>query len=130
MNNFKNYLFLLTILLCFWVIKPASAQTIPQNASSINVDDLSDQQITQLILQAQKAGLTDDQLLQQAQSRGMSGAQVQKLQSRIKDLRSKNKNGKSALTDSTSNIFNKRKSNYKDTVADSTNNKLDFFYRP
>lgn len=127
MNNFKIYLFLLAIFLCISVIKPVSAQSIPQNLSSINVDDLTDQQITQLILQAQKAGLTDDQLLQQAQSRGMSGIQVQKLQSRIKELRSKNKNGKSELTDSTANVLSKRKSNNKDTLVDSTVNKQDFF---
>ncbi|SHN13244.1 SLBB domain-containing protein [Mucilaginibacter sp. OK098] len=130
MNNFKICLFLLTIFFCLLVVKPASAQTIPQNASSINVDDLTDQQITQLILQAQKAGLTDDQLLQQAQSKGMSGIQVQKLQSRIKDIRNKNKNVKGSSSDTSANnlnILNKRKSNYKDTLADSTINKQDFF---
>ncbi|MDB4921080.1 SLBB domain-containing protein [Mucilaginibacter sp.] len=130
MNNFKICLFLLTIFLCFLVIKPASAQTIPSNLSSINIDDLTDQQITQLLLQAQKAGLTDDQILQQAQSRGMSGIQVQKLQSRIKDIRNKNKSFKSpsSSTDTSSNKFNRRRTNYRDTLGtDTSSGKTDMF---
>lgn len=130
MNNFKIYLFLLTIFLCFSVIKPALAQTIPQNISSINVDNLTDDQIKQLLLQAQKAGLTDDQLLQQAQSRGMSGAQLQKLQSRITDIRNKNRNPKVSRspTDTSSNKFNKRKTNYTDSLqTDTSVNKIDLF---
>ncbi|MCO5947231.1 SLBB domain-containing protein [Mucilaginibacter flavidus] len=96
--------------------------------SSINVDDLSDQQITQLIVQAQKAGLSDDQLLQQAQSRGMSGIQVQKLQNRIKDIRNKNKSSKKSPTDTTSNqINNRRKISSRDSLTDTALNKPDLF---
>jgi protein involved in polysaccharide export with SLBB domain len=127
MNNFKICLFLLTIFLCLLVIKPVSAQTIPQNASSINVDDLTDQQITQLILQAQKAGLTDDQILQQAQSKGMSGAQVQKLQARIKNIRSKNSNNGLKKTSADTSINNKRKVNNRDSLNTDTSNKPDLF---
>jgi len=127
MNNFKICLFLLTIFLCLLVIQPASAQTIPQNASSINVDDLTDQQITQLILQAQKAGLTDDQILQQAQSKGMSGAQVQKLQARIKNIRSKNSNNGLKKTSTDTSFNNKRKINNRDSLNSDTSNKPDLF---
>ena len=129
MNNFKLYLFLLSVFLCVLVAAPTSAQTIPQNLSSINIDDLSDQQITTLLQQAQKAGLTDDQLLQQAQNRGMSGIQIQKLQTRIKNIRNKNgnslNNNKRQSTDTTSS---RRRTNYRDTTNnDTSSNKPDFF---
>ncbi|MEO6633043.1 MAG: SLBB domain-containing protein, partial [Mucilaginibacter sp.] len=128
MNNFKLYLFLLSVFLCVLVVRPVSAQTIPQNLSSINVDDLSDQQVTQLILQAQKAGLSDDQLLQQAQSRGMSGIQVQKLQSRIRDVRNKNKaNRKSSADTALNQNNNRRKISSKDSLTDTALNKPDLF---
>jgi protein involved in polysaccharide export with SLBB domain len=90
MNKLNFRVLLVAIIIICGAIKTVSAQTALQNVSSINVDDLSDQQIAQLIQQAQNAGLSDAELLQQAQSRGMSSAQVQKLQTRIKDLRAKN----------------------------------------
>ena len=76
MNNLRICLFILGVFICFLAYSPVSAQTIPQNISSINVDDLSDQQIMQLLQQAQKAGLTDDQIVQQAQQRGLPATQV------------------------------------------------------
>lgn len=128
MNHIKACFFFLAIFLCLLVFTPAVAQTIPQNLSSVNVDNLTDQQITQLILQAQKAGLTDDELLQQAQSRGMSGAQVQKLQSRIKDIRNKNKTQKKSSSDTSSNQLNsRRKIISRDSLSDTTSNKPDLF---
>jgi len=129
MNNFKLYLFLLSVFLCVLVAAPTSAQTIPQNLSSINIDDLSDQQITTLLQQAQKAGLTDDQLLQQAQNRGMSGIQIQKLQTRIKNIRNKNGNSlNSNKRQSTDTTSSRRRTNYRDTTNnDTSSNKPDFF---
>jgi len=133
MNNFKLYLFLLSVFLCVLVVAPASAQTIPQNLSSINIDDLSDQQIITLLQQAQKAGLTDDQLLQQAQNRGMSGIQIQKLQTRIKNIRNKNgnslnSNGNNNKRQSTDTTSGRRRTNYRDTTNnDTSSNKPDFF---
>lgn len=116
--------------MCIAVVTPASAQSIPQNLSSINVDDLSDQQITTLLQQAQKARLTDDQLLQQAQARGMSGVQVQKLQTRINNIRNKNGGGNNnKLKKSAADTLNgKRKSSYRDTTnTDTSLKKLDLF---
>src|SRR5579863_7171745 len=88
MNKLKLLVILFILFLCCGVVKRASAQAIP-NLSSINVDDYSDQQIIQLLQQAQNAGLSDVELLQRAQNQGMSTAQLQKLQTRIKDIRSK-----------------------------------------
>ncbi len=88
MNKFKLLVILFILFLCCGVVKRASAQTIP-NLSSINVDDYSDQQIIQLLQQAQNAGLSDVELLQRAQNQGLSTTQLQKLQTRIKDIRSR-----------------------------------------
>ncbi len=119
MNKLKLCLFFFSVFFCLSLAIPASAQTIPQNIASINVDDLTDAQITQLLQSAQKQGLTDDQILQQAQARGMSGVQVQKLQTRIQAIRAKNKlnNGKKSLNDTTRNNHNLQRRNYSDTSA-------------
>jgi protein involved in polysaccharide export with SLBB domain len=125
MNSFKTYLTILVAFLFFLAYNPASAQSIPQNLSSINVDDLSDAQIMQLMKKAQQMGLTDSQLIQLAQSRGMSDSQIQKLQSRVSDLRKKsgvtgNNNGKTTnMNGSDTSRQSARKLNY---TPDTTNN--------
>jgi len=86
MNNLKIYLTLLGVVLCFLAYTPSSAQSIPANA---NIDNYSDAQIKQWMQQAQASGLTDAQLVQMAQSKGMPATQVQRLQSRIADIRAK-----------------------------------------
>ena len=90
MNSFEVYLTITIVFLFLLAYSPASAQSIPQNLSSINVDDLSDAQILTLMQKAQQMGLSDSQMIQLAQSRGMSQTQLQKLQSRVNDLRKKN----------------------------------------
>jgi protein involved in polysaccharide export with SLBB domain len=121
--NFLIFSFLL--VLCFGVIEHTSAQTNLQNISSVNVDDLSDQQITQLLQQAQTAGLSDVQLLQQAQTRGMSNTQIQKLQLRIKDIRSKQPGGNTKSMDTI--IMSSRKPTYKVDTLDTTAVRRDLF---
>jgi hypothetical protein len=66
-----------------------SQSGIPSNLSNVNVSELSDTQIRQIMAQAQNSGLSDQQLIQQAQSRGMSNDQIQALQKRIEDIRSR-----------------------------------------
>ncbi|MDB5139564.1 MAG: kpsD, partial [Mucilaginibacter sp.] len=61
----------------------AQSSSIPQNLSTINVNDLTDAQIRQYMSQASAAGLSDAQLMQQAQSRGMPEDQIQLLQKRV-----------------------------------------------
>jgi protein involved in polysaccharide export with SLBB domain len=89
MNRINLSAILLILLVFCGSIKPVSAQNNLQSISSVNVDDLSDQQVIQLMQQAQNAGLSDAGIIQQAQSRGMAADQAQKLQTRIKYLRSK-----------------------------------------
>jgi protein involved in polysaccharide export with SLBB domain len=92
-----------------------------QNVSTVNVDQLTDQQIMQLLQQAQKAGLTDDQVVQQAQAKGMSASEASKLQDRIKEIRSNNH----GFSDTTS--FTNRTLNYvpdrSDTLIQQNNSK-------
>jgi protein involved in polysaccharide export with SLBB domain len=127
MNNLKIYLSILVVFLCFLTFSPVLAQSLSQNASSINVDDLTDQQIMQLMQQAQKAGLSDDQILQQAQQKGMSGDQVQKLGIRIKNIRNKNANFKKSTVDTSANLFRGRRQNFKADTLDTLSNKKYLF---
>lgn len=89
MNSLKVCLTIIVAFLFLLAYSPVSAQSIPQNLSGLNVDDLSDAQILTLMQKAQQMGLSDSQLIQLAQSRGMSPTQIQKLQSRINDLKRK-----------------------------------------
>ncbi|MGZ3755955.1 MAG: SLBB domain-containing protein, partial [Mucilaginibacter sp.] len=120
-RNFIIIVFL--IFVSCGIVKNASAQVTPQNLSSVNVDDLSDQQIKQMLQQAQSAGYNDAQILQQAQSSGMSASQVQKLQTRIKDIRSK-QNG---TTSSDSTAVVGRQLNYKPDTLDTTARRKNIF---
>jgi protein involved in polysaccharide export with SLBB domain len=123
MNKFKLLVILFILFLCCGVLKRASAQAIP-NLSSINVDDYSDQQIIQLLQQAQNAGLSDVELLQRAQNQGMSTTQLQKLQSRIKDIRSKQP-GSTKSTDTI--VMGGRKPVNRVDTLDTTSVKKDLF---
>lgn len=91
-NMGKSKLFLLLIILFCGLYTSLQAQSIPQNLSNINVDDLSEAQVKQLMQNAQSSGLSDAQLIQAAQSRGMSASQIQRLQTRITEIRRKEGN--------------------------------------
>lgn len=74
-------------VLVLTTVHSAQAQNInSMNFSTINVDNLSDQQIRQFMMQAQQSGMTDDQIAQLALSKGMSPVQLQKLKARIAQL--------------------------------------------
>ncbi|MBX2951471.1 MAG: SLBB domain-containing protein [Leadbetterella sp.] len=81
MHNTRLLLSLI-ILLLFGI--GASAQNLNlQNFSNIQVDDLSDQQIRQMITQIESAGLPESQLEQIAAARGMAASEIRKLRLRI-----------------------------------------------
>ncbi|GAB3230313.1 SLBB domain-containing protein [Algoriphagus aestuariicola] len=78
------YFFALVILLIV-----SAPQTIAQqntDLTTIRVDELSDQQVSELVNRANEAGLGVDEFLQMAQLRGMPSAEVEKLRSRIQGL--------------------------------------------
>lgn len=121
--NLRTFIFFLLLILSFGAVIKVSAQAIP-SLSSIDVDNYSDQQITQLLQQAQSAGLSDPELLQRAQNQGMSASQVQKLQTRIRDIRSKEQGG-SKSSDTTA--MGGRKLAGKVDTQDTTGVKKDLF---
>ncbi|TSJ36391.1 capsule biosynthesis protein [Mucilaginibacter corticis] len=89
MNKLKLFGAFLLVILCFLALPPVYAQSLPQNLSNFNVDDYADAQIRQLLQNAQSQGISDSQLIQLAQSRNLPATQVQRLQSRIADIRAK-----------------------------------------
>jgi protein involved in polysaccharide export with SLBB domain len=119
--------FILGILLLFNIISiPAQSQSIPQNISNVNVNDLTDAQIRQLLQQAQGAGLSDSQIVQQAQSRGMSDDQAQLLTKRIEDIRAKDgTTGNSGGNLDTTFQSTARKLNYKTDTSKRQQQQLD-----
>ena len=86
-NSLKLCFINLFAFLCLGLTIPAHAQTIPQNLSSVSVNDLSDGQLRQIMQQAQATGMSDAQLLQTLQARGFSAEQSQILQNRVTALR-------------------------------------------
>ncbi|WP_345103621.1 SLBB domain-containing protein [Mucilaginibacter panaciglaebae] len=92
MNKLKICLALLGVMVCFFTHSPATAQTLPQNLSNLNVDSYSDEQIRQLLQNSQSQGITDGQLIQIAESRNMPPAEAQRLQARINEIRKKDGN--------------------------------------
>ena len=123
MNKATFLVFLLSVFISFCAVKTASAQTNLDNISTINVDNLTDQQIKQLLQQAQNQGISDTELLQQAQARGLANGQLQKLQARIIQIRKSSTAGNS-LSDTI--LAGKRNLNYKPEVLDTTN-RVDLF---
>ncbi|MBS9525684.1 SLBB domain-containing protein [Litoribacter alkaliphilus] len=74
-------------LLFFLVSVIAYAQSL-QDIQNVKVDNLSDAQIEQLIKRAEQQGISEQQIPQMAQERGMPPQEVSKLRQRIQELRS------------------------------------------
>lgn len=84
----KNKLYLFLALLVFFsclAAEQALSQEIP-DLSTINVDDLSDDQISQLLSRANSAGYSTQEVLQLAQVQGMPTSEVAKLSQRISQM--------------------------------------------
>lgn len=88
--NIKNiYLYFILIILSFNAL-PSLAQNITQqNFSNVRVDELTDEQIKQIIKQVESSGLSEAQLEQMAAARGMQPSEIQKLRARVEALKSK-----------------------------------------
>ena len=86
MKSFHKFTYFL-VLLCLWSITPTfvfAQQNIDLN--TIRVDQLSDDQIEELVKRAQDAGLSSTDFLMMAQMRGMPSGEVEKLRNRIEGL--------------------------------------------
>jgi protein involved in polysaccharide export with SLBB domain len=77
------------ILVLFFCLSSfiAAAQSMPSDLTNVNVDQLSDAQIKQLVQQASASGLSDAQVIQMAENKGMPATQAAKLQDRINAYR-------------------------------------------
>jgi protein involved in polysaccharide export with SLBB domain len=75
------------VIICFWLVvqSPAFAQSAVDIAT-VRVDQLSDDQVEELVKRAQDAGLSSTDFLMMAQMRGMPSGEVEKLRSRIENL--------------------------------------------
>jgi protein involved in polysaccharide export with SLBB domain len=86
MKSFHKFTYFL-VLLCFWAFAPTfvfAQQNVDLN--TIRVDQLSDDQIEELVKRAQDAGLSSTDFLMMAQMRGMPSGEVEKLRNRIEGL--------------------------------------------
>lgn len=80
--NLKRVFFIgVTVLFSFM----AEAQSL-QDISSLDVDDLSDQQLQELMSRASEAGLSESELLQMAQIRGVPVSEIEKLKERLEGM--------------------------------------------
>ncbi len=71
------------ILICFY----ASVTSLQaQSPASVNVNNLSDQQIQQIVTEVNSRGLTIDQAAQMAQMQGATPIQIEQLKRRIQEL--------------------------------------------
>ena len=74
-------------LLCFMVLfQPLVFAQQSTDITTLKVDELSDDQVEELIKRAQEAGLSTSDFLQMAQMRGMPSGEVEKLRNRIEGL--------------------------------------------
>lgn len=90
----KRYRLLYLLLIFTALIATPHLRLNAQNtlpiAAGINVDELSDQQLKELLQKAQASGIDDNQLYLAAKSRGLSDGQIKSLQERISKIRSQN----------------------------------------
>lgn len=72
-----------------WLISLLACYLIPsaQVPNNVNVNDLSDQQVQQIVDEITERGLTMEQAIDLARIRGASPTQISQLQSRIRELR-------------------------------------------
>jgi len=100
--SYKKFIAILSIFFFIILTKAVSVQgqVSSQSLQNVNVNELSDAQILQLLQQGGAAGLSDSEILVQAQARGMSADQVQALQRRMADVRKRDLSG-NKVSDST-----------------------------
>ena len=80
--------FLLTFFLLTLLVSPnASAQT--PDPASVNVNELSDEQIARIISEIERRGLTENDAIAMARARGMSQNQIDVLKRRISENKQK-----------------------------------------
>lgn len=77
--------FLLSIVLLFAYPLTSQSQSMA-DITNIRVDELTNEQIKELVRRANEAGLTEFELLQMAQLRGVPAIEIEKLKNRLEQL--------------------------------------------
>jgi protein involved in polysaccharide export with SLBB domain len=118
MTKLKLHILLLSVFsLCLIYNTALAQQNIPSDLSNVSVNDLSDIQIRQLLQQADNNGLTDTELYQMAEDRGLPPSQIGALKNRIKQIRN---------TSGTSNNYNDSISTNADTATGRSRRTLNY----
>lgn len=89
-----RYFLLLLVLL---TINEPFVYAQQTDITTIKVDQLSDDQVEELIKRAQEAGLSTSDFLQMAQMRGMPSIEVEKLRTRLETLKLDSSNARSSI---------------------------------
>jgi len=88
--NFSKIVFYISFFGLFFLSQHIIAQGInQQNFSNVRVDELTDDQIRQIIKNITSSGMSEAQLEQIAAARGMQPSEVQKLRARLNALNAK-----------------------------------------
>ncbi|MFC4871106.1 SLBB domain-containing protein [Negadavirga shengliensis] len=93
----KFFMLVFVLVICFLNVNGQSLQDI----SSIKVDDLSDEQIQLLVERAKEAGLSENELIQMAQIRGVPQEEIEKLRERLESMDLKISSSRTATSAST-----------------------------
>jgi protein involved in polysaccharide export with SLBB domain len=81
----KRFWYFFSVLLALVFVSPIVFAQQTSDLTQLKVDELSDEQIQQLVSRAAEAGLSPEEFLQMAQLRGMPSAEVAKLKNRIEE---------------------------------------------
>lgn len=101
---------LLLLFCCVFLLKSFEGFTqdpnnlSPSDLNSVNIDELSDEQIQRFLDRAQESGLTLQQLELVAKQRGMSSTQIAKLRNRIRQIQLGTQEGEEEIVSPTDRL--------------------------
>jgi len=82
----KRFWYFFTLLAFLGLAVPQAFSQVNADLTQLKVDDLTDEQVKELVSRATEAGLSTEDFLQMAQLRGMPASEVVKLKNRIESL--------------------------------------------
>ena len=113
-NKVRKIIYIITLLTCYLI-------PLAQVPTNVNVNKLSDQQIKQIIQEVDNRGLSMDQAMQLAKTRGATQTQINQLQTRIREFQrtgiqtAVDTTGQSAITTEKKQLFEKKKPEFEPT---------------
>jgi len=96
MMQTKRFWYFFSVVAALVFVSPISFAQQTTDLTQLKVDELSDQQIEELISRAAEAGLSPEEFLQMAQLRGMPSVEVAKLKNRVEELNKSGANPRSS----------------------------------